>query len=168
MVLDALSALGVAASVVQVVDFSSKLISKGNEYHKSANGALLEHNELAAAATNLMNLSKALEKSFRTIQAGSEDSSEEASFRIVVEDCRTTASEFIAVLNTFKVARGHKRWKSFRQAFKTMWNKDKIEEMLGKLNMIREQLVIHLLVVLRYGEVGSRSGPRSTVMRRFP
>jgi hypothetical protein len=156
MVLDALSALGVAASVVQVVDFSSKLISKGNEYHKSANGALLEHNELAAAATNLMNLSKALEKSFRTIQAGSEDSSEEASFRIVVEDCRTTASEFIAVLNTFKVARGHK------------WNKDKIEEMLGKLNMIREQLVIHLLVVLRYGEVGSRSGPRSTVMRRFP
>jgi len=149
--MEALAALGVAGTVVQFVDFSSKLISKGNEYHRSVSGALVEHTELRAIAENMAVLSAGLDKSMNTIRSTKRAimSPEERSLQNVVEDCRKIALEFIEVLDRFTISGTSQRWKSFRQAFKTMWNKEKIEDTLRKLNMAREQLVINLLVVIR-------------------
>lgn len=144
-----MNTLSIASAVVQFVDFTSKLVSKGNEYHKSANGALVEHNELRAVSNNLVVLSTGLDDALASFQLEKKPSREEQALKNVVEDCRRAASEFIEVLDTFKVSGGHQRWKSFRQAFKTIWNKDQIAEMLGKLNLARDQLVIHLLVSIR-------------------
>lgn len=163
MVLEPISALSVAAAVVQFAEFCSKLISKGNQYHRSTDGALVEHTELTAAAASLVNLTKDLDGSLKLIRQPGKISSEEESLKAVLEDCRKIASEFVAVLDTFKVPAVHKRWKSFRQAFKTMWNKDKIEEMLRRLNVAREQLVIHLLVVLRYATADVYAVPESAI-----
>jgi tRNA/tmRNA/rRNA uracil-C5-methylase (TrmA/RlmC/RlmD family) len=37
---------------------------------------------------------------------------------------------------------GHCVWKSFRQAFKSMWKKKEIKAMLQRLSLQREQLVV--------------------------
>jgi hypothetical protein len=46
MPLDPLSALSVAASAIQFIDFSSKIVSKGKHIYKSANGVLREDAEV--------------------------------------------------------------------------------------------------------------------------
>ena len=44
---------------------------------------------------------------------------------------------------------GHRVWKSFRQAFKSVWKKEEIKAMLQRLSLQREQLVIHLVVIMK-------------------
>lgn len=76
-------------------------------------------------------------------------SSEEKALHQVTADCRRAAEEFLEALEKLKVKGGHKGWQSFRQAFKSIWGKDKIEAMLKGLSAHREQLMIHLLVVMK-------------------
>jgi len=149
MVLLPLDALSVAAAVVQFVDFASKLISKGNEYHKSKDGALVENNELKAVTTNLLGLSKTLRSSSNILPAMQDLSAEEKSLIDVAKACEQIANEFIDLLEGLQVSAGQARWKSFRQAFKTIWKKDEIEAMLRRLSMAREALTVNLLVVMR-------------------
>jgi len=54
----AISAIAVASSVLQIVDFTGKLISKGRKIYKSADGALFEHKDQEAAAGRLNVLSE--------------------------------------------------------------------------------------------------------------
>lgn len=195
---DPVSAVSLASSVVQLIDFVSKLISKGYKYYESADGALIEHSEQAAVAANLVNLTNGLDHSLAAFATGKNDfaawarekahdllqpkdisakqkaqqkaqqtptlvrltvderkvqkglaSSEVKALRQVTAECRRAAEEFIEVLNSLKVKGSHRGWQSFRQAFKSIWGKDKIEAMLKKLSGLREQLMIHLLVVVK-------------------
>ena len=58
MPLDPLSALSVAASVVQFLDFGNKIVSKGIQAYKSNDGALIENAEIEEATQRLAQLSK--------------------------------------------------------------------------------------------------------------
>lgn len=165
MVVPPLDALSIAAAVVQFVEFSSRIISKGNEYHKSADGALVENKELEAVATNVEELSARLHQSLdskakRALKKNLERSSnsqnqdqplsiEEQALRAVVDKCEVLATELLVALEQLKLSGRGSRWKSFRQAFKTVWTKEKIEAMLAKLGQAQQQLVVNLLVVLR-------------------
>jgi hypothetical protein len=214
MVLEPISALGLAGNVIQFADFAGKLISKGNEYYKSVDGALVEHTELKVVGKRLADLSEGLETSLQArrqqreaewllelsdaahpeleythsitiwrndagvqkvqkLHSSSLKSPEGYSrkkcvhckryleksvpalkesapaLEKVAEECKTIASEFISVLNKLQVSGAHPRWKSFRQAFKTIWSKDQIEHMMRRLDMAQKQLIIHLLVDMR-------------------
>ncbi|KAH7395860.1 hypothetical protein BKA64DRAFT_71595 [Cadophora sp. MPI-SDFR-AT-0126] len=61
--MEALAALSVAAAVIQFLDFSSKLVSKGQQLHSSTNGALIENTELEEAARRLKGLTEPLQTS---------------------------------------------------------------------------------------------------------
>jgi hypothetical protein len=50
------SALGVASNIIQIADFSSRIISRGYELYKSADGRTEEHAMLDNAAENLTRL----------------------------------------------------------------------------------------------------------------
>ena len=63
IVLNALAALSVASSVVQFVDFSVKVISKGNKYYRSTDGALVENTELVATVETFRRLNDGSKKS---------------------------------------------------------------------------------------------------------
>ena len=60
--MDPLTALGLAANIVQFVDFTSKLISQSHEIYRSADGALEDHVALENVANNLSKLSDELKK----------------------------------------------------------------------------------------------------------
>jgi hypothetical protein len=166
MVVPPLDALRIAAAVVQFVDFASRIISKGNEYHKSVDGALVENKELEVVAANIQELSLRLhhslsskaKRALRKNLGSSSDpktqnqalSSEEQALQTVVLNCETLAAELLEALARLKISGKASRWKSFRQAFKTIWTKEKIEAMLAKLSQARQELVVNLLVVLRY------------------
>jgi hypothetical protein len=50
---DPLTTLGLASNIVQLISFTSDLISKGREISKSADGVLVENLELEAITSSL-------------------------------------------------------------------------------------------------------------------
>ncbi|KAF7935388.1 uncharacterized protein EAE97_008295 [Botrytis byssoidea] len=58
--LDPLSALSLAATIVQFVDYGSKVISDATELHHSSEGALANNLELSTIIPDLSSISNAL------------------------------------------------------------------------------------------------------------
>ena len=150
MVLEALAAISLASSVIQFVDFSVKLISKGNEYYHSADGVLAEHNELHNIAGNFEDLNAKLKNSLSLVEPKKLLSDEEKALQSITQDCLAVADDFKRTLEELRRHPGNNVWKSFRQAIKTRWKQKKLDETLNKLRLFREDLAVHLLVVIRY------------------
>lgn len=149
MVLDPFTALSVASSVVQFVDFGTKLISKGKEFYQSADGVLSDHAEQAAISSRLAELSKGLSNWIPISAAGKKFSPVEEALRETALECMQFADDFTGAIDELRVTGNHRKWKSFRQALKSVWKKEGIEERLVKLDRLRQQVVIHLLVVMK-------------------
>lgn len=58
--MEPLIALGLASSIIQIVDFSGRVISRSKEIYTSDNGTLKIHGDLEEAAKNLQELSHEL------------------------------------------------------------------------------------------------------------
>ncbi len=76
---------------------------------------------------------------------------EEQALQAVAVECQKISEELSSTIDKLKAAGTRKVWTSFRQAVRLYWSQDQIEETLRKLRLARENLVIHLLVVMRYG-----------------
>jgi hypothetical protein len=148
MVLDPLSALSVAAAVVQFVQFATDLVSKSRILGKSPAGTLIEYAELSAASHRLIKLDDELKK-IHNASSSRHLTEDEAALLEVAHSCSKIASEFKKALDSLKVAPGGNRYKSFRQALKTIWHAEGIARTTRRLDIEQQQLVVHLLVVLR-------------------
>ena len=149
MFLDSWIALTVACSVVQFVDFSVKLISKGNQYYKSTDGDLQQNTEHIANANAFRQLSHGFSKSLDALSKEQKLSHDEKALQLAAQNCKILASTLRTTVDRLRLPENNKTWKSFRHALKTYWNKEEIEDMLRRLRSLREELVIHLLVVMR-------------------
>ena len=148
MVLEALAAVSLAGSIVEFVEFTTKVISKGRQYHSSSTGSLDEDIKLQAFGDNLQRLSKNLTASLESF-ASSKLTKEEKALKKVAVSCEQTGRELGIAIDSLKINETGTRWKSFRHALKSEWNKEQIDTTLQKLRLAREDLVIHLLVVLK-------------------
>ena len=146
--LDPLTALSVAGTIVQFVDFSSKLLAKSREIYESASGASIDNNQLEAIAKDLEGLNARLRKPLPS-QQSLDDS--DISLVKLGEQCAGVAAELIHALEELKV-RGttHLRWKSFRKALKSVRKREEVEAITLRLQNFREELNLHILVNLRY------------------
>jgi len=149
--LDPLSALSVAGAIVQFVQFSSKLISKGHELYKSTDGASLGHAELETIAKDLQELNGRLSSpagSKEGRQTNWKDSGD--SLTRLSEQCSVVASELIATLGKLKVeGPASRRWKSLRQALKCLLQKSEVEALAARLQYLRDEIDFHILVSMR-------------------
>ncbi|KAF2801832.1 uncharacterized protein BDZ99DRAFT_552523 [Mytilinidion resinicola] len=144
--MEPLSALSLATSVVQFVDFSSKLISGSIEIYKSTSGQLEQHNDLKAVTKSLSRLTAKLEKSdFATIEQSSTNTEEIVN---LCKDCRQTAKELTDILLKLKLQKATKR-ESVVVALKSIWGREKLEDLQHRLDGYRQQLVLLILVALR-------------------
>jgi hypothetical protein len=152
MVLDALSAVSLAASIVQFVDFSSKIVSKGYHLHRSAEGVLPENARLAYVIADLKDLNTKLQCHERL---GCLTRDEQA-LEDLSSQCSALATELLGRLEKLKVEQNvkNRKWKSFRQALKIVWGKEALDQMAATLSDYRSQLELHVLLSLRYFETG--------------
>jgi hypothetical protein len=150
--MDGLSALSVAASVAQFIEFGSSLVSKSQEIYKSGNGALAQNIESAAAAERLSELTTGLKASICLEKAaGDHASTQQQSLEAICNGCIEVSGELLMRLDKLKVEEGSKnrRWKSFRQALKSVWCKSSIDAIAKRLESFRKELDGHILVSLR-------------------
>jgi len=148
MVLEVFTALGLASSIVQFVDFGCNLFSKASELHQSAEGVSTENADLEIIARSLERLSDGLIKSTRAAAFGAGQSADEDELRRLAEKCRSVAGELLSVLGALGIQGSNTRWKSFRQALLSMWKKPKVEKMTETLLQFRRQMNACLIKIL--------------------
>ena len=149
MMLDALAAVSLASAVVQFIQFTTKVASKGQEYHKSVDGAIKEHIELNEYLENFSRLSQRLTNATGPLPKTEALSDEEKALVSVAENCQASCHEIIELLRRLGKSHGKERFASFRLALKAVWSEKKIESSLQRLRIAREELCIHLLVVIK-------------------
>ena len=140
-----LNPLSAVASVFQVVDFASSILSKGKDLYKSSDGALRENAEAETVTVRLRELTD--NRRFTTQVTNPE----ELQLHEICNETKVISETLYLHLIKLKVPRGQERrkWKSFRQALKTVWSKPDLDRLAGRLAELRNELDTHLLVSLR-------------------
>jgi hypothetical protein len=136
---EGLAAIGLVGNIVQFISFSYALISKSAEIHKSATGLLSESLDLDVVSHDLRNLT-------REIACSSER------LRDIASRCRIISDELIHAISQLKgkqqgVTSGGRptKWQSFRKALKSVWTKGHIDELKSRLELLRDQMTLHLV-----------------------
>jgi hypothetical protein len=146
--MDPATALGIASSIVQLVSFSSDLISKGNEIYKSVDGALSDNVELATIAASLQELSSELPLTFFN-NPKRQLSKTEKQMQDLCQGCRKLSTQLLDAVKPLKISGSSTRWKSFRQALLTVWQEPQIIALEIRLERYRRQLETVLLISLK-------------------
>jgi hypothetical protein len=148
MPLDPFSALSVAAALFQFIDFTAQIVSKGNHLFQSASGILPENESIESAAIRLRDLAGPLQPQTLAVGGYTED----GALKALCGECVDIATQLLAQLEKLKVSDNcnNRRWKSFRQALKSVWSKDKVDGLNKRLKGLDEQLRTHILLLLRY------------------
>ena len=149
--MDPVSALGVAAAVVQFVDFGNRVLSKTSNAYKSARSG---HLDLEIVTKDMIKVTKKLDEG---LQAGSlakraQLSTEERELQQLCQECNHIASQLSKALADLKPPKLQfwRKWESFYQALRSIWAEDKIEALQKQLDEFRKQLVFKILVLLRF------------------
>jgi hypothetical protein len=148
--MEPLSALSIATSVIQFVDFSSKIISGSLEIYKSGHAELSEHSNIRCVTTKLEELAGGLEKSLKLDDStNSHMSQNDLGLLDLCKGCKTVSEELIAALD--KVTRKGKlgKFSSVSQALRSHWSKQHIATLQKRVDSFRQQLIINILVSLR-------------------
>jgi hypothetical protein len=67
--LDPLTALGAVANVAQFIEFAIKIIANSHSIYNSANGSLVEHDDLGRVSEDISVLSRKLQETLTTTTA---------------------------------------------------------------------------------------------------
>jgi hypothetical protein len=148
--LDPLTAFGLAANVLQFVDFTAKLVSKGNDIHRSATGMLPEHEQISTISSRLQFLSSSLKQKFHTPTTSKHLSFEDHALEAICQGTIEVADDLSQRLSVLTAQGGMSRFKSYRQALKTVWNQDAINSTFKRLELFRGELNTCLLFSIRY------------------
>ena len=146
--MDPATALGIASSIVQLVSFTSDLISKGNEIYKSVDGALSENLELETIAASLQELSSELPLTFFN-NPKRQLSKTEKQMQDLCQDCKILSTQLLDAVKALKISGSSTRWKGFRQALLIVWQEPKIIALETRLERYRRQLDTVLLISLK-------------------
>ncbi|ORY14588.1 hypothetical protein BCR34DRAFT_479383 [Clohesyomyces aquaticus] len=152
--MEPLTALSLASSIIQIVDFTGKIISRSKEIYRSADGVLETVTVLEQAANQLQEMSADL-------KAGPPDLSEEemkyqkpmsASERQLLQlsqEAKDISEEIVQAVNKIKVKGSKKAWKSVEQALRSVWSQKEMSALETRLDTLRKQIDTALLFSLR-------------------
>jgi predicted nuclease with TOPRIM domain len=144
--LEPLTAIGLAGTLIQFVDFSSKIVSKASAIYASADGALPENQDAETVAQSL----QVLDAKIRAGLATSSGTKSEEALKELCGECDSVAQELLKALEKLKIYDRKTKWKSMRQALKSVSSKGKIDDISKRLENLRDQLSLSFLVELRY------------------
>jgi hypothetical protein len=151
--MDPLSALSVAGTVVQFVDFGSKLLRAGKDLYKSSTGVSATNAELETIAKAIQSVILKLRQSSGPFEGFSPpgpltnvENEVHLSFDQICDGVASIAEELLEKLQTLKVQNHkHRRWESVRKALKAMLSEKELGDLLKRLAMFKEALNTYVL-----------------------
>jgi hypothetical protein len=151
--MDPLSALSVAGTVVQFVDFGTKLLKAGKDLYKSSTGVSATNAELETIATAIQSVLDKLRQSSETSQVFGPltniENEAHLSFDQICNGVASIAEELLRKLQTLKVQnRRHRKWESVRKALKSMLSENEVAGLLKRLAIFKDALNTQILSML--------------------
>ena len=147
--MEALATVAVVSSIIQLVDFSSKLLSDGIEMYESADG-VLGHDALVEQVTmDLVALDEGLKRSIQTPGQTLCLSEDEAALQVLAEKSREISMELLTRLGGLKLSDKRSAWETVRKTIKGMRGKAKTDAMVQNIDYIKKQLDSRLIVSIR-------------------
>lgn len=139
MVLDTMTAIGLAGNIVQFVEIGSKVISAFVEIHHSVEGSLKSNDELELIARDLKNLLHVLSADPQI--AGDPDWSG------LCNESLALAGNLITMLEGLKPS-NRKRLESLKASVKVIWNRSRIRDLESRIWKLRGEICVKLNTLL--------------------
>lgn len=155
--MDPLTAFSVAGTVIQFVDFGTKLLSGANEFYKAPSGALAANVQLELVTSDLYSVLSRLgnfsNASTKETPLPDEERELEINLTRICDEAAAIAKNLMDHLERLKVddsAKGHRRvWASLSKAVESAWTRKERDEMKSKLRELREALDSRVWFALR-------------------
>lgn len=144
--MEPLAALSVAANVIQLVDYGTRLIRNIHQLHQD--GQVSEDIDLQMVTKDLRDINGRLQTSAEQRRDQHSFKRDKSALVHLVQGCNKVTEEMIGRLSKLSGAK-HKSWDSFRLALKSLWTRKEIEAIAARLESYRDQLVLRILVDLR-------------------
>jgi hypothetical protein len=143
--MDPISALSVAAAVVQFIDFGGTIIASTYAIYKSSSKKSEGTNDIASITARLVELNCELEQS----ATFSPTSQVERDIAMLCQHCNKAAITLLDALHQLNGASNPNLWNSFKIALRTVWTQGEIDALQTRLESYRQQICMHILVGLR-------------------
>lgn len=140
--------LTIATSIVQLIDIATKVVSRGVQIHKAADGRLDEYREIEVAARDLSRGARDINRWLARRHGNGKTSPADEQEEVAV-GCQAVAGELAEVLGRLTSAKKKTPWQSARQAIGSIWREDKIRSLERRLDRFRQQMTGVLLGSLR-------------------
>lgn len=141
--------LAISAALIQFIDFSSRLISKGISIHEFVDGCEIDHRELESITKSLSGSIEEIQHSLQSQRRQRELTDTERQQERIGEECQSVANDLLGVLNQLKAKGPRTKWQSFRQALRATWNDGKVKALERRLDRFRMEIVASILNTLR-------------------
>lgn len=143
--MEPLSAFGLAAGILQVIDFSTRLLSTGYQLYQD--GSTVQNVEFTVVADDLSSLNDKIKSWARPDQSISGPLAQENQ---ALENLAHEITKIVEELNRVLLQVRRKGeatvFKSFTHAILTIWKKPKIEETMQRLETMRSEVQFRILV----------------------
>jgi hypothetical protein len=152
--MDPLTALSLAGTIVQFVDFGSKLLSTTQELYRSTAGSLNVNQTLELVTADLQSLIAKLKQSFRVTDEVAPlteaEQAEQETFHGICDEATKIAGELIRRLEKLKVKNAkHRKWESLLLAVKSTWSKEEVDDLMQRLASLKNTLESRVLFSIR-------------------
>jgi hypothetical protein len=145
--LEPLTALSVASSVVQFVDYGTGLIDRAYKIYKSSTGSTGETEELEMLVKRFAGQAYIVELFTKTGPLETPSQDEEATIALA-KSCRTLADRFLTLLQSLKIQPKAGKVESLALSARIGWKRKDIAQFQHQLEALRADLNTPLLITL--------------------
>ena len=148
--MDPLTAFSLTCNVIQVVDFSTKILAECRQIYKD--GATSNNKNVEYTARQLMHLAIDLKLPVATQSPGSAPSlyHDDQELLELAKQCSETATKLVDELQKLSIQGRQRKRDAFRKAITVIWKKDAIENIRSNLEQYRRTLDTRILINLRF------------------
>lgn len=142
--LDPLTAFGLAANIVQFLEFTLKLVTETRDIYQSASGHSAKSASLSSIADDLKSLSEGL-----LLSSVRGNTSIGPDLRLLADQAKKVAEELCDAISTVRAKRPHSIWHSFKAVLREIYNDEKIKGLLSEITRLQNSLILRLLNILQ-------------------
>jgi hypothetical protein len=139
--MDPLTAISLAGTIVQFVDFTTKFVSKSTELYRSGSGVLAENANIEKTTADLKKLNHRLEQTA---------AAHEPDLQTLCQACGEVADQLLNALAKLRVTGQGQKWQSLRKALRSIWSKADITQLEQRLASFRSELNLRIVIGMRY------------------
>ena len=139
--MEALAAIGLAANIMQFVEYGSKILKEARRLYHSADGPTADNFYVESLKSGLENISE-------TLRNPNSPLPRDEAFIKLLDRTKVSADAFLTELIEIKKKAAGRKGKSLREAVRIVFSKDKIKEMENALERLRTPLNFRMQIVI--------------------